>query len=86
MSASVVGRFGGLHVGGSVQRMWPDADGSPVPPGGGVALIRAAFSVGDGVGEGDGESSWFWGDLGRLKEDIAEREGVVVWGIKEDEV
>lgn len=45
-----------MHVGGSVQRMWLEVDGSPAP-GGGVALVRAALNVGDGVGEGEGESS-----------------------------
>ncbi len=56
MSSSEVGRFGGLHVGGNVQRMLLEVDGSPAP-GGGVALVRAALKVGEGVGEGEGESS-----------------------------
>lgn len=45
-----------MHVGGNVQRMWLEVDGSPAP-GGGVALVRAALKVGEGVGEGEGESS-----------------------------
>ena len=69
MSASVVGLCGGLHVGGSVQRIAPVAAAAE-PGGGGLALVRAALVVGDDVCEDEGEAPCVWGDLARLKEAI----------------
>ena len=69
MPASAVGRFGGWHVGGSVQRIAPVAAAAE-PGGGGLALVRAALVVGDDVCEDEGEAPCVCGDLARLKEAI----------------
>lgn len=84
MSASVVGLCGGLHVGGSVQRIGPEV----VPPavtdvegpwGGGVALVRAALIVGEEGWEEEGEASKGGGERARLKDAMEEGEGSGQW-------
>ena len=79
MPARDVGRCGGLHVGGSVQRMllvWlepvADVDVDVDCSGGGVALARASFGVGGVTGEGDRERSCCGGERARLKDAMGE--------------
>ena len=70
-----------------MHKMWPeDVEGSPAP-GGGVALVRAAFRVGEGVGDGDGESSSMpsCADLGLLNEDMMGRKFRSEWRVSSSE-